>query len=76
MHNENAEHGKFLRLFPSLLGPRSKMAAVNCSLIPDRPSEPARLTANKEQLHGFLYMHTVAYILTNEPQPHICGEYI
>ena len=44
MHNmssENAEHGKFLRLFPSLLGPRSKMAAVNCGLIQDRPSEPA-----------------------------------
>ena len=40
MHN-NAEHGKFLRLFPSLLGPRSKIAAVNCDLIQDRPSEPA-----------------------------------
>ena len=33
------------------------------------------LKSNNEQLHGFLYMHTVAYILISEPQPHICGEY-
>ena len=33
------------------------------------------LKSSKEQLHGFLCMHTVAYILINEPQPHICGEY-
>ena len=43
MHNmfdENAEHRKFLRLFPSLLGSRSK-DGDNCGLINQRPSEPA-----------------------------------
>ena len=48
MHNmfdENAEHGKFLHLFPSLLGCSSQIILngdVNCCLIPDRQNEPAQ----------------------------------
>ena len=47
MHNmlmKMPNTGKFLHLFPSLLGSRNKMASVNCGLIPDKLSEPARHT--------------------------------
>ena len=46
MHNmfdENAKHGKFLRLFPSLLGSRSQLVLNGGhQLIPDKSSEPVR----------------------------------
>ena len=48
MFNENAEHGKFLPLFPSLLGSTSHLILNGGhypQMIPDRSGEPARVNA-------------------------------
>ena len=56
MHNmfdENAKHGKFLHLFPSLLSSRSQLIlnGGRYSLIPDRPGNPANHYKTLERIH-------------------------